>query len=98
MDARERPVHHSNAGRQRRAGRYQAYDDAEQLWLDLDGDGEDALPQLQGASIRYRIAVGPIAGRKTLRLHTPGAGVEGRERTQRRWISCSSVAPAGSPA
>jgi hypothetical protein len=29
--------------------------------------------QLQGASICYRIAVGPNAGRKTLRLHTPGA-------------------------
>jgi hypothetical protein len=58
----------------------QQYDDGEQAWLDLDGDdaGEDALAQLQGASVRYRIAVGPIAGRKTLRLHTPGAGLEGR--------------------
>ena len=54
----------------------QEYDDEEQLWLDLDPDGEDALLQLQGASIRYRIAVGPIAGRKTLRLHTPGAALE----------------------
>ena len=35
--------------------------------------------QLQGASIRSRIAVGPIAGRKTLRLLTPGAGFEVRE-------------------
>jgi hypothetical protein len=26
--------------------------------------------------IRYRIAIGPIASRKTLRLHTPGAGFE----------------------
>ena len=56
----------------------QQYDDGEQVWLDLDAGGEDALTQLQGASIRYRIAVGPIAGRKTLRLHTPGAGREGR--------------------
>jgi len=58
----------------------QEYDDEEQLWLDLDRDGEDALTQLQGASIRYRIAVGPIAGRKTLRLHTPGAALEGSGR------------------
>lgn len=43
------------------------YDDGEQAWLDLDG--EDALTQLQGAFIRYRIAVGPIAGRKLQRLY-----------------------------
>jgi hypothetical protein len=36
--------------------------------------------QLQGASIRYRIAVGPIAGRKTLRLHTPGAAGESAQQ------------------
>jgi len=58
----------------------QEYDDEEQLWLDLDPDGEEALTQLQGASIRYRIAVGPIAGRKTLRLHTPEAALDGPGR------------------
>ena len=58
----------------------QEYDDEEQLWLDLDRDGEDTLTQLQGASIRYRIAVGPIAGRKTLRLHTPGAACESAQQ------------------
>ena len=57
----------------------QAYDDEEQHWLEHGADGEDALTQLQGASIRCRIAVGPIAGRKTLRLLTPGANFEGRE-------------------
>jgi hypothetical protein len=57
----------------------QDYDDEKQLWLDLDPGGEDALLQLQGASLRYRIGVGPIVGRKTLRLHTPGAA---RERAQ----------------
>ena len=46
-------------------------------------DGEDALMELTRASIRYRIAVGPIAGRKTLRLHTPGAALEGREQPKR---------------
>ena len=54
--------------------------DEEQLWLDLDPAGEDALTQLQGAAVRYRIAVGPIAGRKTLRLHTPGAALDGSGR------------------
>ena len=28
----------------------QEYDDEEQLWLDLDPEGEDALTQLQGAT------------------------------------------------
>lgn len=32
------------------------------------------------ASICYRIAVGPIAGRKILRLHTPGPALEGPGR------------------
>ena len=54
----------------------QEYDDEEQHWLELEADGEDALTQLQSASIRYRIAVGPIAGRKTLRLHTSGIALE----------------------
>jgi hypothetical protein len=58
----------------------QEYDDEEQLWLDLDPDGEDALTQLQGAAVRYRIAVGPIAGRRTLRLHTPEAALDGSGR------------------
>ena len=58
----------------------QEYDDEEQLWLDLDPEGEDALTQLQGASIRFAVAVGPIAGRKTLRLHTPGAALDGPVR------------------
>jgi hypothetical protein len=56
--------------------------DGQRAWLDLAPDGEDALTQLQGASIRYRIAVGPIAGRKTLRLHTPGAALEGPEHSK----------------
>jgi hypothetical protein len=60
----------------------QDYDDGEQHWLDLDADGEDALRQLQGASIRYRISVGPIAGRKALRLHTPRAARESPERVK----------------
>jgi hypothetical protein len=41
-----------------------------------------AVP-LQGASIRYRIAVGPIAGRKTLRLHTAGGALERAQQPKR---------------
>jgi len=33
----------------------------------------NACAVLESASVRYRIAVGPIAGRKTLRLQAPGA-------------------------
>ena len=51
-------------------------EDPGQPYLDLDLDPHDALAKLHDAAVRYRIAVGPIAGRKTLRLHTPGAGVE----------------------
>ena len=58
----------------------QEYDDGEQHWLDLDAGGANALSQMQSASIRYRIAVGPIAGRKTLRLHTPEAALESAQQ------------------
>jgi len=34
----------------------QAYDDAKQIWFDLDPGGEDALTQLQGASIAAILA------------------------------------------
>ena len=47
--------------------------------LDLDQAGEDALTQVQAAAVGYRIAVGPIAGRKTFRLHTPGAAIKALE-------------------
>jgi len=40
--------------------------------LVADPDEESASPYLS-ASVRYRIAVGPIAARKTLRLQAPGA-------------------------
>ena len=58
-------------------------DDEGRLWLDLDADGQDAPTQMQGAAIRYRIAAGPIAGRKTLRLRTPGARSTGRAGSRR---------------
>jgi len=50
-------------------------EDPQQPWLDIhpDTDGDSALVQLVGAAVRYRIAVGPIAGRKTMTLHDPSA-------------------------
>jgi hypothetical protein len=38
--------------------------DAENSYLTLEPDDEDAMVQLQGHSITYRIAVGPQQGRK----------------------------------
>jgi hypothetical protein len=42
-------------------------EDPEQPWLDIETDS--ALEQLSGAAVSYRIAVGPLAGRKTMTLH-----------------------------
>jgi hypothetical protein len=44
-----------------------------QPYLNLERPDDDALAALERASVRYRIAVGPIAGRKTLRLQAAGA-------------------------
>jgi len=40
-------------------------------WLDIEPGG--ALEQLAGAAARYRIAVGPMAGRKAMTLQSPDA-------------------------
>ena len=50
-----------------------------QPYLNLERPDDDALAALESASVRYRIAVGPIAGRKTLRLQVqsnPAPAVE----------------------
>ena len=55
--------------------------DSESAWLDLPpGEDTDAMRQLIGSSVTYRIAVGPQAGRKALVLRTirPLAGEEPR--------------------
>ena len=44
--------------------------DAESAYLDLYNDEEDALPDIVGASINYRLAFGPNAGKKALTLQT----------------------------
>ena len=46
-------------------------EDPEQPWLDIEPDG--ALEPLAGAAVRYRIAVGPMAGTKTMTLRSPDA-------------------------
>ncbi len=58
----------------------ETHDDGTQPYLALDEEGEDALTQLTRRSIRCRIAVGPVAGRETLRLHTPRASREGQDQ------------------
>jgi hypothetical protein len=45
--------------------------DAESAWLDLDpAEDTDAMPQLLGSSIAYRIAMGPQQGRKAFMIRT----------------------------
>ena len=44
--------------------------DAENSYLALEPDEDDAMVQLQGYSITYRIAVGPQQGRKVFTLQT----------------------------
>ena len=44
--------------------------DAESTYLALEPDDDDAMVQLQGHSITYRIAVGPQQGRKVFTLQT----------------------------
>jgi hypothetical protein len=45
--------------------------DAENAWLELDPvEDTDAMPQLLGSSIAYRIAIGPQQGRKAFMIRT----------------------------
>jgi hypothetical protein len=45
--------------------------DSESAWLDLDpAEDTDAMPQILGSSITYRIAVGPQQGRKAFMIRT----------------------------
>ena len=44
--------------------------DAESAYLDLQTDNDDAMVNIVGASISYRLAFGPNAGRKALTLQT----------------------------
>ena len=45
--------------------------DTESAWLDLDpAEDSDAMPQILGSSVSYRIAVGPQQGRKAVIIRT----------------------------
>lgn len=45
--------------------------DAENAWLELEpADDTDAMPQILGSSVSYRIAVGPQQGRKAFMIRT----------------------------
>ena len=52
--------------------------DAESEYLDLTQDEEDAMGAIVGASITYRMAFGPNAGRKALTLQTVPVRTEQR--------------------
>lgn len=51
--------------------------DLENSYLNLPVDDEDSLLQLQGASVSYRIAMGPQQGQKVFTLQTLPASTEG---------------------
>jgi hypothetical protein len=51
--------------------------DMENSYLNLPVDDEDSLLHLQGASVSYRIAVGPQQGQKVFTLQTLPASTEG---------------------
>ncbi len=53
--------------------------DAESEYLDLVQDEEDAMGAIVGASITYRLAFGPNAGRKALTLQTVPVRTESRK-------------------
>jgi len=53
--------------------------DAESEYLDLMQDEEDAMVAIVGASITYRLAFGPNAGRKALTLQTVPVRTESRK-------------------
>ena len=51
--------------------------DMENSYLNLPIDDEDSLLQLQGASVSYRIAMGPQQGQKVFTLQTLPSSTEG---------------------
>ncbi|NRB42392.1 MAG: transposase [Pseudomonadales bacterium] len=50
--------------------------DVEQPFLNLEETDDSGMQQIQGSAITYRIAVGPLQGRKTFTLQTIPAIVE----------------------
>ncbi len=69
--------------------------DTESAWLDLDPtEDTDAMPQILGSSISYRVAVGPQQGRKAFMIRTlrplerPDPGVGASSKGQRLLPAC----------
>ncbi len=52
-------------------------EEPEHPYLDLELNSP--LEQLSAAAVRYRIAVGPQAGRKTMTLRNPGTRLHGKD-------------------
>ena len=49
--------------------------DSESAWLDLDpAEDTDAVPQILGSSVSYRVAVGPQQGHKAFMMHHKTTG------------------------
>ena len=59
--------------------------DAENSYLALEPDDDDAMVQLQGHSITYRIAVGPQQGKKVFTLQTLPPD-EDTQAAQTEWL------------
>ena len=69
--------------------------DAESSYLALETDDDDAMAQLQGHSITYRIAVGPQQGRKVFTLQTLPPDDEGPAGSDRVAKEAGSSLHAG---
>jgi hypothetical protein len=54
-----------------------SHNDMENSYLNLPVDDEDSLLHLQGASVSYRIAMGPQQGQKVFTLQTLPASTDG---------------------
>jgi hypothetical protein len=64
--------------------------DAENAWLDWDGEEVSPLDDLAGHAIAYRIAVGPNRGQKAFMLQTVPA-IESEPGTTRAVASASGL-------
>ena len=66
-------------------------EDAESAWLDLDpAEDTDAMPQILGSSVSYRIAVGPQQGRKAFMIRTIRPSMAGTGHPGQTWQRCEA--------
>ena len=71
-------------------------EDPGQPWLDIEPGS--ALEQLASAAVRYRIAVGPMAGTKTMTLHSPDAVSGEHMSTKPLTAACDGFTPEAAEA